>query len=91
MDRLVFSSLASISDPSARTQLNNEIANMSTTGFKKSFMNASTAIKVSGPGFDTCGAASALILHTETARARAPRPIRPPARCVLGSGSLPLY
>jgi len=53
MDRLVFSSLASISDPSARTQLNNEIANMSTTGFKKSFMNASTAIKVSGPGFDT--------------------------------------
>ena len=53
MDRLVFSSLAAISDPSARTQLNNEIANMSTTGFKKSFMNASTAIKVSGPGFDT--------------------------------------
>ena len=53
MDRLVFSSLASISDPSARTQLNNEIANMSTTGFKKSFMNASTAMKVSGPGFDT--------------------------------------
>lgn len=53
MDRLVFSSLAAISDPSARTQLNNEIANMSTTGFKKSFMNASTAMKVSGPGFDT--------------------------------------
>ena len=53
MDRLVFSSLASISNPSARTQLNNEIANMSTTGFKKSFMNASSAIKVSGPGFDT--------------------------------------
>ena len=53
MDRLVFSSLASISDPSARTQLNNEIANMSTTGFKKSFMNASSAMKISGPGFDT--------------------------------------
>lgn len=52
---------------------------------------SAAASVASGPGFDTCGAASALILHTETARARAPRPIRPPARCVLGSGSLPLY
>ena len=44
MDRLVFTSLAAISDPSARTQLNNEIANMSTAGYKKSFMNDSTSI-----------------------------------------------
>ena len=54
MDRLIYSALDGVSEFALpRMQLNNEIANMSTTGFKRSFKSASAAIKISGPGFDT--------------------------------------
>lgn len=54
MDRLIFTSLDGVSEfAMPRMQLSNELANMSTTGFKRSFENASSTIKVSGPGFDT--------------------------------------
>ena len=54
MDRLIYSALDGVTEFAlTRMQLNNEIANMSTTGFKRSFKSASAAIKISGPGFDT--------------------------------------
>ena len=54
MDRLIYSALDGVSEFALpRMQLNNEIANMSTTGFKRSFKSASAAVKISGPGFDT--------------------------------------
>jgi flagellar basal-body rod protein FlgF len=54
MDRLIYSALAGIAEFNhPRFQLNNEIANVSTVGFKRSFVNASRTVKVSGEGFDT--------------------------------------
>jgi len=54
MDRLSFTAAAGMQEFSLpRTQLNNEIANISTPGFKRSFANVSQTLKVSGPGFDT--------------------------------------
>jgi flagellar basal-body rod protein FlgF len=54
MDRLAYTSLASINERRIlREQLTNELANVSTVGFKKSFDNALTAVKAEGDGFDS--------------------------------------
>ncbi len=54
MDRLIFTSMASINERRLlRDQLYNELANMSTVGFKRSFDSALTAVKAEGDGFDT--------------------------------------
>ncbi len=54
MDRLAFTAMASINERRLlREQLNNELANVSTVGFKKSFDNAMVAVKAAGDGFDT--------------------------------------
>ena len=54
MDKLIYTAMSSISESgSPRQQLNNEIANLSTPGFKSSFSAAMKTVKVSGPGFDS--------------------------------------
>jgi flagellar basal-body rod protein FlgF len=54
MDRLAFTAMASINERRLlREQLNNELANVSTVGFKKSFDNAMVAVKAKGDGWDT--------------------------------------
>ena len=54
MDRLAFTAMASINERRLlREQLNNELANVSTTGFKKSYDSAMVAVKAKGDGFDT--------------------------------------
>jgi len=54
MDRLIFTSHSAISEAAiARSALVNEMANVSTVGFKRSFDVALRSIKVDGPGFDT--------------------------------------
>lgn len=54
MDRLVFSSHSTVTEQAtARRQLVNELANVSTTGFKRSYTMAMSSIKADGPGFDT--------------------------------------
>lgn len=54
MDRLTYSSLASINERRLlREQMTNDLANVSTVGFKKSFDNALTAVKAEGDGFDS--------------------------------------
>lgn len=54
MDRLVYTALASINERRLlREQLNNELANVSTVGFKRSFDSAMTAVKAEGDGFDS--------------------------------------
>jgi flagellar basal-body rod protein FlgF len=54
MDRLAFTAMASINERRLlREQLNNELANVSTVGFKKSFESAMIAVKAKGDGFDT--------------------------------------
>lgn len=54
MDRLAFTAMASINERRLlREQLNNELANVSTIGFKKSFDNAMVAVKAKGEGWDT--------------------------------------
>lgn len=54
MDRLVFSSHSTVTEQAtARRQLVNELANVSTTGFKRSYHLAMSSIKAEGPGFDT--------------------------------------
>ena len=54
MDRLAFTAMASINERRLlREQLNNELANVSTVGFKKSFESAMVAVKAKGDGFDT--------------------------------------
>lgn len=54
MDKLIFTALSSIGENQyPRQQLSNEIANITTTGFKRSFSNAMRAQKISGPGFDS--------------------------------------
>ena len=54
MDRLAFTSMASINERRLlREQLNNELANVSTVGFKKSYENAMVAVKAAGDGWDT--------------------------------------
>jgi flagellar basal-body rod protein FlgF len=54
MDRLVFTSNATIKEQAtARQVLVNDLANVSTVGFKSSYDVALQSIKVEGPGFDT--------------------------------------
>ena len=54
MDRLAFTAMASINERRLlREQMNNELANVSTVGFKKSFESAMVAVKAKGDGFDT--------------------------------------
>ena len=54
MDKLIYTAMSSISESgSPRQQLNNEIANLSTPGFKSSFSAAMKTVKISGPGFDS--------------------------------------
>ncbi len=54
MDRLAFTAMASINERRLlREQLNNELANASTVGFKKSFDNAMVSVKAKGDGWDT--------------------------------------
>lgn len=54
MDRLVFTSNATIKEQaSARQVLVNDLANVSTVGFKSSYDVALQSVKVEGPGFDT--------------------------------------
>lgn len=54
MDKLIFTSLLGsqrLDNPSRK--LNNEIANISTVGFKKSYVNVQTTMKLAGPGWDS--------------------------------------
>lgn len=54
MDRLIFTSLKSVTEDRIRREmLTNEMANVSTVGFKRSYESALRAIKVQGPGFDS--------------------------------------
>jgi flagellar basal-body rod protein FlgF len=54
MDRLIFTSLKSVTEQRVRREmLTNELANVSTVGFKRSFESALRTIKVQGPGFDS--------------------------------------
>ena len=54
MDRLAFTAMASINERRLlREQLNNELANVSTVGFKKSYENAMVAVKAAGDGWDS--------------------------------------
>ena len=54
MDRLVFTSLGSITNQThVRAQITNNLANVSTVGFKQSFAVASQSVDVQGEGFTT--------------------------------------
>lgn len=54
MDRLIFTSHSAISEAAiARAALVNEMANVSTVGFKRSFDSAMRTVKIEGPGFDS--------------------------------------
>jgi len=54
MDRLIFNSIRSvIEEDLSRQRTVNELANVSTTGFKRSLDVAQRSIKMDGPGFDT--------------------------------------
>lgn len=54
MDKLVFTALNSLqAQRFERQALTNELANLSTTGFKKSYETAIETIKVQGSGFDS--------------------------------------
>ena len=54
MDRFVYTLLnGNIEGSVPRLQMTNEMANLSTTGFKRSFVNATNAMKIVGPGFDS--------------------------------------
>lgn len=65
MDRLVFTSSATIKEQgTARQVLVNDLANVSTVGFKSSYDVALTSVKVNGSGFDTRYQAQSLALDT---------------------------
>jgi flagellar basal-body rod protein FlgF len=54
MDKLAYTALAAMQNQSVvRAAITNELANVSTVGFKKSFEIASSAVKIEGPGFET--------------------------------------
>ncbi len=54
MDRLVFTSNATIKEQATvRQVLVNDLANVSTVGFKSSYDVALKSVKVDGPGFDS--------------------------------------
>ncbi len=61
MDRLIFTSNSAIKEQAiARQVLVNELANLSTTGFKTSYDVALSSVKAEGAGFDTRFQASAI-------------------------------
>lgn len=54
MDRFSFTALhSSLEESLPRQQLTNELANLSTIGFKRSFTNIYKGLKIAGPGFNT--------------------------------------
>ena len=54
MDKLAYTALSAMqSQAVTRAAITNELANVSTVGFKKSFQIASSAVKIDGPGFDS--------------------------------------
>ncbi len=54
MDRLAFTSLKSVTEERVRREsLTNELANITSVGFKRSFEATTRPIKVQGPGFDS--------------------------------------
>jgi flagellar basal-body rod protein FlgF len=54
MDRLAFNAVVAINEQrTARQMTTNELANVSTPGFKRSFEAAMQAVKVEGPGFQS--------------------------------------
>ena len=54
MDRLIYTALAGINERRPQRQVQaNDLANVSTVGFKKSFEQALIAVKVRGDGYDT--------------------------------------
>ena len=54
MDRLAFNAVVAINEQrTARQMTTNELANVSTPGFKRSFEAALQAVKVEGPGFQS--------------------------------------
>ena len=54
MDRLAFNAVAAINEQRVARQVTaNELANVSTPGFKRSYEVAMRAIKVEGPGLET--------------------------------------
>jgi len=54
MDRLAFTSLKAVTEERIRREmLTNELTNVTTTGFKRSYDSATRSIKVEGPGFDS--------------------------------------
>lgn len=54
MDRLIFTALAAVNERRMlRSSLNNELANLSTVGFKRSYESALKTVKTVGPGFET--------------------------------------
>jgi len=54
MDRLAFTSLAAVNNQSEiRAQITNNLANVSTVGFKESFALASKTVDVKGDGFES--------------------------------------
>jgi len=54
MDKLTYTALSAMQSQSvARAAITNELANVSTVGFKKSFQIASSAVKIDGPGLET--------------------------------------
>jgi flagellar basal-body rod protein FlgF len=54
MDRFVYTALnGNLDSTLPRLQLTNELANLSTTGFKRSFSVATKSLKIEGPGLDT--------------------------------------
>jgi len=53
MDRFAYTVLGSGDNSLTMRTLTNELANVSTSGFKKSYSNSLTSFKINGPGFDT--------------------------------------
>jgi flagellar basal-body rod protein FlgF len=54
VDKLAYTALSAMqSQAVTRAAITNELANVSTVGFKKSFQIASSAVKIDGPGFDS--------------------------------------
>jgi flagellar basal-body rod protein FlgF len=54
MDRLAFNASAAIAESrTAQHMVNNELANVSTPGFKRSFESAMVSVKAEGAGFSS--------------------------------------
>ena len=54
MDKLAYTALSAMQGQGiVRAAITNELSNVSTVGFKKSFQTASVAIKIDGPGHES--------------------------------------